>query len=98
MSRPWEEVWILFKVYLEATSSFYVEEYDDPIYAVERSLWLLSLEGTLGKKANVEAAKLLQRLFAVFCKSAVRDHGALGKSHYGGNGGSWLDSEYILKL
>lgn len=55
----------LFKVYLEATSASYVEEYDDSIHALEILLWRLNLEGTLGKKANVEAVKLLQRLFVV---------------------------------
>lgn len=47
----------LFKVYLEATSDSYVEEDGDLIYAVERSRWLLSVEGTLSKEANVEADK-----------------------------------------
>lgn len=57
MGRPWNQVWILFKVYLEATSDSYVEEDGDLIYAVERSRWLLSVEGTLSKEANVEADK-----------------------------------------
>lgn len=63
MSRSWEEVWILFKVYLEATSNSSVEEYDDLIYASERSLWLLHVDRALSKEANAGAEKLLHRLF-----------------------------------